>query len=201
VLREAELFVMAQDVLVEVVGRIRAEHRHLVLPPIVGDEEQTALPGYVDRLARANAWVPDVLAGRSPDEVGRDKYDGDLLGEDRAAGFAALAAAACTAAREPADADAAVQAPEGDSTAGAYLELLAIRAAFAAHDIAMHLGSRACPLTEELARGLWERTAPDVERWRERGVFGPQFEPMPPDVSWRDRFLNTAGRNPHALEH
>ncbi len=190
---------MAQDVIVEVVGRIRAEHRHLVLPPLFAGEPALALPAYVDALARSDAWVPDLLAGHRPEDIGADKYDGDLLGDDRPAGYARLAAAASAAAREARD--GVVHTPDGDVGTGAYLELSTIRRAFAAHDIAMHLGSRACPLTEELARGLWERTAPDVERWRERGVFGPQFEPMPPDVSWRDRFLTTAGRNPHALEH
>lgn len=189
---------MAQDVIVEVVGRIRSEHRHLVLPPLFAGERALPLPAYVDALARADAWVPDLLAGLRPEDIGTDKYDGDLLGDDRPAGYARLAAAASAAAREAGD--GVVHALDGDVGTGAYLELLTIRRAFAAHDIAMHLGSRACPLTEELARGLWERTEPDVERWRERGVFGPQFEPMPPDVSWRDRFLNTAGRNPHALE-
>lgn len=197
-LGEAKLFVMAQDVIVEVVGRIRSEHRHLVLPPLFAGERRLPLPAYVDALAREDAWVPDLLAGRRPEEVGADKFDGDLLGDDRPAAYARLATAAAAAAREARD--TVVHAPDGDVGAGAYLELLAIRRAFAAHDIAMHLGSRACPLTEELARGLWERTEPDVERWRERGVFGPQYEPMPPDVSWRDRFLTTAGRNPHALE-
>lgn len=184
-LRVAELFTTAQDVLVEVVGRIRPEHRHLVLPPLSAGEEPSALPAYVDALAREDARLPALLAGHDPGAPGP--------GPD----FAETAAAACAAAR--AAADPAVVVP-GGGTVEEHLELLAIRRAFAAHDIAMHLGSRACPLTEELARGLWERTEPDVERWRERGVFGPQFEPMPPDVSWRDRFLNTAGRDPHALD-
>ena len=176
---------MAQDVLVEVVGRIRPEHRHLVLPPLSADGERTPLPAYVDALAREDARLPALLAGRDPDA------------SDPGSGFAETAAAACAAARAADDPAAPVP---GGATVEEHLELLAVRRAFAAHDIAMHLGSRACPLTEELARGLWERTEPDVGRWRERSVFGPQFEPMPTDVSWRDRFLNTAGRDPHALD-
>jgi hypothetical protein len=73
-----------------------------------------------------------------------------------------------------------------------------IARSFLAHEIAMHLGSRACALAEELARGMWEGTAPDAEYWQSMGVSREQL-PMPDDVSWRDRFLLFAGRNPHCL--
>lgn len=65
-----------------------------------------------------------------------------------------------------------------------------------AHYVAAHLGSTACPLSEELARPLWELTAPDAARWRERGHFRTPL-PLPEHVSWRDRFLLTAGHEPH----
>ena len=80
-----------------------------------------------------------------------------------------------------------------------YLAELTITRSFLAHEIAMHLGSRACPLTEELARGLCEVTGPAAARWRAAGFFREPM-PLPADVSWRDRFLLTAGRDPHPLE-
>ena len=76
------------------------------------------------------------------------------------------------------------------------VEAAALRS-FLAHDVAMALGSRACPLPEEQARALFERMEPDAGRWRARGVFR---EPLPlpaGHVSWRDRFLLLAGRDPH----
>jgi hypothetical protein len=76
------------------------------------------------------------------------------------------------------------------------VEAAALRA-FLAHDVAMALGSRACPLPEALARALLERMEPDADRWRERGVFRERL-PLPAGhVSWRDRFLLLAGRDPH----
>lgn len=196
-LREAELFAQAQDVLVEVVGRIRPEHRGIVLPPLFAGDRRLPLTAYVDRLARDDADLPEVLAGRTP----ADGDAGALLGEDRAAGFERLAAAATAAAASVDDPQAPAATRDGPLGTAEHLLRLTLRRAFAAHDIAMHLGSRACPLTEALARGLHERTEPDAGRLREQGVFGEPFEPLPPDVSWRDRFLICAGRDPHPLDH
>jgi hypothetical protein len=68
---------------------------------------------------------------------------------------------------------------------------------FLAHDIAMALGSRACPLPEDLARGLLEETAPRAGHWRAAGFFREPLPFPPGHVSWRDQFLLTAGRDPH----
>jgi hypothetical protein len=79
------------------------------------------------------------------------------------------------------------------------VEAAALRA-FLAHDVAMALGSRACPLPEALARALLERMEPDAGRWRATGVFRERL-PLPPGhVSWRDRFLLLAGRDPHPFD-
>ena len=147
--------------------------------------------------ARDDAWVPDMLAGRTMAEVGPDKYDGDLLGTDAQAALTRIVEAACAAARTVADPEATVHCSFGDISTREYFLQLDIARSFLAHDIAMALGSRACPLPEELARPMYELTAPEAERWRSYGVFR---EPLPlPDghVSWRDRFLLMAGRDPH----
>jgi hypothetical protein len=61
----------------------------------------------------------------------------------------------------------------------------------------MALGSRACPLPEHLARGLLEGTGPQAAQWRAAGYFREPLPYPPGHVSWRDRFLLTAGRDPH----
>ncbi len=190
VLREAELFAMAQDVLVEVVGRIRPEHRHIVLPPQFdppADGAPVPLPVLVERLARDDARLPDLLAGRDPDGVAVTAADHPRL--------AVAARAAVLAVDDP---DVVVP---GHGDVRTFLLRAAVWRTFSAHDIAMHLGSRACPLTEEQARGLWEITQPAAAWWREQGIFREPLEPVPADVSWRDRFLMSAGRDPHALDH
>jgi hypothetical protein len=76
------------------------------------------------------------------------------------------------------------------------VEAAALRC-FLAHDVAMALGSRACPLPEALAGDLLERMEPQAERWRADGVFRERL-PLPAGhVSRRDRFLLLAGRDPH----
>jgi hypothetical protein len=202
-IREAELFVMAEQVLVEVIGRVRAEHWHLVMPPMFdmpGADQPATMRKLVERYARDDAWVPDLLAGSTMDEAGPERFDGDLLGSDPHGNVTRIVDAACAAARNVTDGDKIVHCSFGDIATRDYLWQLNIARSFLAHDIAMHLGSRACPLTEELARGMWEGTAPDAEQWRSYGVFREPL-PMPADVSWRDRFLLSAGRDPHPLGH
>ena len=70
-----------------------------------------------------------------------------------------------------------------------------------AHYVAAYLGSTACPLPEELARPLHELTGPDAAAWRRLGHFREPILPLPPHVSWRDRFLLEAGHEPHPLGH
>ena len=190
-IREAELFVQSEQVLVEVIGRVRGEQWDIVLPPLLDapDADQpVSLREAVARYAHEDARLAERTAGGAgPD---RPDEEDDLLGDDPHAAVTRLSAAACAAARKIDDGDAAVREQ---------LWRLSIVRAFLAHEIAMQLGSRACPLTEEQARGLWEGTAPDAEHWRSVGVFRDPL-PMPDDVSWRDRFLLATGRDPHALE-
>jgi hypothetical protein len=62
--REAELFVAAEAVLVEVIGRIRAEQWQVVLPPVLDADPPATLRAVVARHAAEDAAVPDLLAGR-----------------------------------------------------------------------------------------------------------------------------------------
>jgi hypothetical protein len=199
-IREAELFVMAEEVLLEVLGRIRTEHRNIIVPPMFdmpGADRPRPVRALVAHYARDDAWVPDMLAGRTMAEVGPDKFDGDLLGTDARAALARIVEAACAAARTVTDPTATVHCGFGDVPTREYLLQLIIARCFLAHDIAMAIGSRACPLPEELARPMYEITAPEAERWRSYGVFRTPL-PLPEGhVSWRDQFLLMAGRDPH----
>lgn len=199
-MRETELFVISEQVLVEVVGRIRAEHWKLVLPPLFdrpGADKPLPLRAYVLRHAVDDARVPQLLAGETIDP---DRSGVELLGPDPHATVARLADVACAAARDV-DEHQIVHSDLGDVPARDFLRHLTITRSFVAHDIAMHLGSRACPLTEELSRAMWERTEPAAAHWRKLGIFREPLAPVPADVSWRDRFLMSAGRDPHALDH
>jgi hypothetical protein len=198
----AELFVKAEDMLVEVLGRIRGDDWRIMLPPMVtvaghpAARRRTVRQAVLDHV-REQAVVPDLLAGATAVEL----PVGDVLGSDPQETVARLSAGACAAVAKVADGAAVVHAPGGDRTTEDYLWQLDVGRCWMAHDVAMYLGSRACPFPEDLARAMWEHTAPDADRWRAEGWFAPEPLPMPPDVSWRDRFLRTAGRDPHPAIH
>uniref|UniRef100_UPI0039838733 hypothetical protein n=1 Tax=Lapillicoccus sp. TaxID=1909287 RepID=UPI0039838733 len=198
-LLEAELFVMTEDMLVEVLGRIRDDDREIVLPVMVGTpgtDPTTWMWEALEQHAEDDARVPGVLNRRSRD-AGDDHRSGrELLGEDPMGQIALLAGAASEAAHAAVDGDAPVTSPFGDVSTRDYLLQLTLARCFLAHYIAAYLGSTACPLPEELARPLWELTAPDAETWRSRGFFRAPM-PLPDHVSWRDRFLLSAGHQPH----
>ena len=186
-IRDAELFVMAEDVLVEVIGRVRGEARAIEMPPLADRDGDVAEPirRRVARHVRDELQIPDLLAGREPADPGSIH---EVLGDDPAGAARAAAEKACAAARSV----------EDDAVAD-LLRRLTIERALLAHDLAMHLGSGVCPLTEELARGLCELTEPAAEhaRWVAEGLFRQPLTPFPDDVSWRDRWLLVTGRDPH----
>jgi hypothetical protein len=202
-LREAELFVMAEEMLVEVLGRIRDEDRDIVLPPrweAPGADQAAPLRQVVEQYARDEASVPGALSGRTPDDIPRGAPGDGLPSHDRQAAVVRLAAAACAAARAATDGDAVVRTGDGDLSVRTYLQRLTVTRSLVAHYVAAYLGSTACPLPEELARPLWEATHPEADAWRALGIFRAPL-PLPDHVSWRDRFLLSAGHQPHPLGH
>ena len=196
-LYEAELFVFAEQVLLEVLGRIRPEDRGIVVPSIPdlpGAEGSLALGELLGVFVRDEAAVPPALAGRTPND------DVDDLPAEPADRIVGLMADASAAAQDADDPDRPVQTLGGGLTVRQYLLRLAVSRSLLAHYVASYLGSTACPLPEELARPLWELTAPDAAAWRELGVFRDPL-PIPELASWRDVFLRTAGHEPHPLGH
>jgi hypothetical protein len=73
-----------------------------------------------------------------------------------------------------------------------YFWQLNIARTVVAHDVAVHIGVE-CPLTEELAQGMWEGTSPSADMWRSFGIFRAEV-PVAADASWRVRFLALTGR-------
>lgn len=197
-LREAELFVMAEQMLVEVLGRVRPQDRDIVLPPMyAGADRPTPIWQAVEHYVRADAALPDVLAGRVPEQrPGPGPLDEP---DDAPAAVARVAAAACAAVRSVVD-EVQTGGTAGGLDVREHLLRTTVERSLLAHYVAAYLGSTACPLPEELARPLWELTEADAEHWRRLGYFRDPM-PLPDHVSWRDRFLLTAGHEPHPLGH
>jgi len=191
VLHEAELFAMAETMLVEVLGRVRQPDEAIVLPPMSPRSPQPVPIGTaVEQHVREDLALPGLLQGPAPSPAGRPA-GGDV---------ATAAQQACAAAVAVVDGDRLLPTAEGELTARDVLLRSTLQRSLLAHYVAAYLGSTACPLPEELARPLWELTATDAESWRRLGWFREPM-PLPPHVSWRDRFLLTAGHEPHPLGH
>jgi uncharacterized protein (TIGR03086 family) len=135
-----------------------------------------------------------MLSGKTMDEVGADKFDGDLLGHDPIAAFAALVDTACTAARSVTDLEATVHCSFGDYKVREYLWQINSFRGLRAHDIAEVIGVDS-QLPGQLVQGLWDEISPHAEEWRTIGVFGPAV-PVPADAPLQDRLLGLTGRRP-----
>lgn len=198
---DVELFVVAEMMLVEVLGRIGADDWGIVLPPLFdrpGADRAASLLAVFERHVQEDSSIPAVLAG-GPTGPGPAPTPG-RPGVAAQAQLAGIAAAACAAARRVTDRDIVVPSSDGELPVRDYLRQLTVTRCLVAHYVAAYLGSTACPLPEELARPLWERTEPEAARWRSWGFFRSPL-PLPEQVSWRDRFLLCAGHEPHPLGH
>jgi hypothetical protein len=133
-----------------------------------------------------------MLAGRTMDEVGRDAYDGDLLGDDPHGNIARIASRARSAAAQVSDREAVVHCGYGDVSTWDYFWQLNVARTLAAHDIARHLGAES-PVSDELARAMSEGTAPAADMWRSFGIYRAEVV-VPDGASWRTRYLALTGR-------
>lgn len=145
----------------------------------------------VARHAYDEAWVPDVVAGRTIEEVG-DRWSGDLLGTDPIASYDALNDAATAAVSDPAlDPTMTIHFGYGDYPfSEGMLHPISYRA-FQAWQIG-HLLGTGFRLSPELIEGLDELLLPIVPELRQYGVFPPAIEP-PADADAETRLLCAVG--------
>ena len=95
-MNERQTFVLAERALRAVVEQIDADQWDQIVPDAWVRHPDATLRDVVNYHAYDDAWVPDVLAGRTAAEVGK-RYDGDLLGADPRASFAAISETAIAA--------------------------------------------------------------------------------------------------------
>lgn len=196
-MNEPEVFVLADSAINEVVAQIRDEQWEMLMPAGF----QTRVVDHVPNLrevinyhAYDDAWVPDMLAGKTMEEAGLENYKGDLLGDDPRGNFAAIVDRAVAAARALDDLDRTVHCSFGDFPARGYLWQANMFRGMRAHDIARAIGVEP-NLPEPLVQGIWEEISPHAEEWREIGVF-PAAVPVAKRAPLLDRLLGLTGRDP-----
>lgn len=181
---------MSDAALREVIDRIEPEQLSLAAPADWSRNPNPTLRDIVAYHAFDEAWVPDVLAGRTAQEVG-DRYDGDLLGDDPIAGYDEINDAATQAVAQDLDYNKVVHLSYGDFPLGDYLEHTSTYRAFQAWTIA-HFLELDYSLPAPLVDGLWEIIGPQIDAFRVMGVFPPEIQ-VPEDSDSQTRLLAKAG--------
>jgi hypothetical protein len=194
---ESKIFVLADRALNGIVRQIQDDQWALEMP----EEFQTrqsdhrpTLREVIDYHAYDDAWMPDILAGRTMDRVGVDKFARDLLGNDPKAGFATIMELACTAAEAMDDPERVLHFSYGDYPAKEGLWHVISFRGLRTHDLAKFIGVNG-QLADELVTAMWEAFYPRAEDWRAMGVFGPEVA-VPADAPLQDRLLGLTGRQP-----
>jgi hypothetical protein len=198
---EPDLFVLADRSLEQVVQQIDDEQWDLAIPEWISvgrvSRDDLNLRKILNYHAYDDIWVPDVLAGRTMDEVGTDKWKNeDLLGDDPKKNFSAIVDAAVVAAQRvtPEQLEQTAHLSFGEFTVQHYFWQITQVRAFRAYEFAVLIGVDPT-LPDELVRGVWDQLQPNVEQWRAIGVFGPEVE-VPQNASLQDKLLGLTGRQP-----
>jgi uncharacterized protein (TIGR03086 family) len=198
---EPEVFVLADQAINDVVSHIRDDQWAMPMPPSFARRQTDTVPTLreiVGYHAYDDAWVPDMLAGRTMDEVGTEKFKGDLLGDDPIGNFAAIVEKAIAAARAVTDLERTVHTSFGEYTTREYFYQANMFRGLRARDIARVIGYQVT-LPAELVQGIWDEIQPHAEEWRAIGVFAKAV-PVPDDAPLLDRLLGLTGRDPHAVD-
>ena len=122
-------------------------------------------------------WVPDMLAGKTMAEAGKDNFAGDLLGDNPKGQFRG-------------DRRKGVRGGTGTRRSRPCRALLVRRFSareyfwqinsfrgLRAHDLARVIGVDPA-LPDDLVQGLWDEISPHADEWRKYGVFPPAV-PVP----------------------
>ena len=202
-MNEIETFVKADQTLVSVVDQIPDDRWDEQVPsdfPTFDDRSYT-FRQILDYQAYDEAWIPDMLAGRSIDDVGSDSYGdphgSDLLGDSPAQRFRDLTDKAIDAveALDEADLDdRIVHYSYGDYPAREALWHAIVFRSTRAYDLAKAIGIDPT-LPEDLISATWRIVEPNADEWRAIGVFGPAVD-VPDTAPLQDRLLGLTGRRP-----
>lgn len=194
-MKENEVFVLADKTLLGMIQQIGDDQWNVQIPDWFQrgrTQDDITLREIINYHAYDEAWVPDMLAGKTMEEVGKDKFDGNLLGNDPKINYAALVEKGVAAAQEVDDLDRVVHCSFGDFKAREYFWQINMFRGTRAYDIAKLIGVDPT-LPEALVQGLWEEITPHAEEWRAIGVLKPRIE-VPEDAPLQDKLLGLTGR-------
>ncbi len=196
-MNEKDVFVLADRALDRVVQQIRDDQWDMDMPATFARRDASSVPtlrAIIGYHAYDDAWVPDMLAGRTMDEAGKENFKGDLLGDDPKAAFTAIVDKACAAAAQLEDPDRTVHCSFGDYPAREYFWQTNGFRGLRAWEIAQIIGVDPT-LPDDLVQGLWDELSPIADWMRTIGVF-PAAIAVPDDAPLMRRLLGITGRDP-----
>lgn len=188
-----ELFVRSNQELKKIVDQI-TDHQWDLMMPAGSSREPTNLLAAVNYHTYDDAWVPDVLAGKTKAEVG-DKFDGLSMtsASDAIANYDKYNLLAIQAVQDFADLDRQVHLSYGDFTAHDYLQHIISFRGIRIFDIAKLIGVNTT-MPADLVEGLWDEFTPVIESYRQMGVFPPAVE-VPEGSDLQTKLLAMFGRS------
>jgi uncharacterized protein (TIGR03086 family) len=182
----AELHARALDATDRIVGSVAADRWHAATP----------CPGWdaralVNHLVTGNLWATELAAGGTIDGVG-SRLDGDLLGDDPAAAYAASASAAAAVFRRPGALDAPCAVSYGPVPGSVYAGHRFLDVLVHGWDLAVATGQDYA-LDPELMQACQQIIEPQLDAFRSAGALAPPVA-VPGDASAQTRFLAMLGR-------
>lgn len=186
-----ELFIRSNEELKKVINQIQDDQWDIELPAGITSRSAT-LRQSVNYHTYDDAWVPDVLAGKTKEEVGA-LYDHLLTSQNSLAEYNKYNQLAIEAVQSSSDLEKVVHLSYGDFTAREYLQHITSFRAFRIYDLAKLIGTDT-KMADDLVQGLWDEYSPLIEGYRQMGVFPPAIE-VSDDADLQTKLLATAGRS------
>jgi uncharacterized protein (TIGR03086 family) len=182
---------LANQELQKVVAQITDEQFSLDLPAGMSRKPST-LGDAVRYHTYDDAWVPDVLEGKTAEQVG-DTYELLLKSESIQQEYATYNRRAVETVRDFTDLERPVHLSYGIFPAKEYLQHIITFRAFRSYDIAKLIGIDTT-MDPGFVQALLDEYTPLIDGYRQMGVFPPALE-APEDASPQARLLAMVGRS------
>jgi uncharacterized protein (TIGR03086 family) len=182
-----ELHARALDATGRIVDGVAAYGWHAATPCAEWDAR-----GLVNHLVAGNLWAAELAAGATIEGVG-SRLDGDLLGDNPPAAYAASASAAAAVFRRPGALDAPCAVSYGPVPGSVYAGHRFLDVLVHGWDLAAATGQD-YELDPQLMEACQQIIEPQLDGFRSAGALAPPVA-VPADASAQTRFLALLGRS------
>ncbi|HEX4057137.1 MAG TPA: hypothetical protein VHX87_02315 [Galbitalea sp.] len=187
---EQQLFLASDAALREVIDQFTPASLQLAVPAEWSSNKATTMLGLLANHAKDEGWVPDVIAGKTMEQVG-DAWKGNLLGSDPVHNYDKLNDLAAAAVKKPIADGQIAHLSYGDFPVATFLEHTSYYRGFQAPLIAK-VANIPFHMSDDLIDLLWSSVEPQIDDLRAIHVFGPPTE-APDGADRQDLLLAMTG--------